>query len=31
MKMLILEMSKHFPDEGGHLVRMELVTTKWED
>jgi hypothetical protein len=31
VEVLVLEMSKCFPDEGGHLVRVELVTTKWED
>jgi hypothetical protein len=29
--MLVPEMSERFPDEGGHLVRVELVTTERED
>jgi hypothetical protein len=31
MKMLVLEMSERFPNEGGHLVRVELVMTERED
>jgi hypothetical protein len=31
MEMLVPEMSERFPDEGGHLVRVELVTTERED
>jgi hypothetical protein len=31
MEVPVLEMSEHFTDKGGHLVRVELVTTEWED